>query len=103
MKPRRSRRVAVQLPVTLRDASLQGQGTVVNISIDGCAALTKPILAVGSYYSLDIELPQEGAALEIELAAVRWQAGDRCGMEFIRVREERKAELQAFVRLLENP
>ncbi len=100
MKPRKGPRFAVQLPLRAHDTSAQWQGTVVNVSVDGCAVLTDRCPAVGSYWTLQIETAQSDQTVDVELAAVRWQAGERCGLEFIKIRQEKKSVLHGFVGLL---
>lgn len=99
---RKQIRYGVQLPVVLRDRSGHYRGTVVNLSIEGCAVLADAPLAPGSYWVLSIETGQPERTLDIELAVVRWSRESRCGLEFIKVRAEKKPELIAFVRLLES-
>ena len=101
MITRKSARYGVQLPAVLQDRSKTSQGTVVNLSIDGCAVITDASLAPGSYWALSMETGQPDRILEVELAAVRWARDTRYGMEFIKVQEPRKQDLAAFVQLLE--
>lgn len=100
MTPRKGPRFAVQLPLKAHDASAQWRGTVVNVSDDGCAVLTDSCPVVGSYWTLRIETAQPDQTVDVELAAVRWQAADRCGLEFIKIRQEKKTVLHGFVGLL---
>jgi len=78
------------------------QGTVVNLSIDGCAVLAKRPIPIGSYVKLDIELTAQEPALVIELAAVRWCMGSRFGCEFIKMQPSMKSRLGEFMRLIES-
>ncbi|GKS60006.1 hypothetical protein YTPLAS18_35330 [Nitrospira sp.] len=101
MISRKSTRYGVQLAAVLQDQSKTCAGTVVNLSIDGCAVLTDTTLTSGSYWALSMETGQPGRNVEVELAVVRWARDHRCGMEFIKVQEVRKQDLAAFVQLLE--
>jgi hypothetical protein len=64
--------------------------------------MTKRIPAVSTYISLQVDLLNGAAPLDVELAGVRWVSGTRCGLEFIRISPEMVARLRAFVDLLEN-
>ena len=103
MKPRRVQRYSVQLPAVLQGDGADRQGTIVNLSIDGCAVLAEWPVPVGSYVKIGIEFAAQEPVLEIELAAVRWCMGSRFGCEFIKVQPPGKSRLAEFVRLLESP
>jgi hypothetical protein len=64
--------------------------------------MTERIPAVSTYLSLQVDLLNGAAPLDVELAGVRWVSGTRCGLEFIRIAPEMVARLRAFVDLLEN-
>jgi hypothetical protein len=104
MKPeaRKVRRFAVQLPSTLVHDGQEHSGTVLNLSIQGCAMTTEHVPPVSTYLSLQID-PSDGTApIVVELAGVRWVAGYRGGVEFIRISPEMLVRLRAFVGLLEE-
>ena len=103
MKPRRVQRFSVQLPAMLRGDGLERQGTIVNVSVDGCAVITDAPVPVGSYVRIGVQPTAQESPLEIELAAVRWRDGSRIGCEFIKVQPPMKSRLAEFVRLLEVP
>lgn len=100
---RKIRRFAVQLPCLLIDGENTIDGTILNLSAQGCAMTADPVPAVSSYLSLRIELPDGAAPIAIELAAVRWVSEQRCGVEFIRIPAEMLTQLRSFVLVLESP
>lgn len=104
MKPdtRKVRRFAVQLPSTFGDNAKKESGTVLNLSAQGCAMMAERIPAISSYVSLQVDLLNGTAPVDIELAGVRWVSGHRSGLEFIRISPEMLARLRSFVALLEN-
>lgn len=104
MRPesRKVRRFGVQLPCTFGDRENRHEGTVLNLSLQGCAMITEKRPALSSYLSLQIDLLDGAAPIAIELAGVRWVCGVRCGLEFIRVTPEMIARLRSFVSLLEE-
>ena len=77
-------------------------GTVLNLSAQGCAMMTERIPAISTYLSLQVDLLNGTAPVNIELAGVRWVSGRRWGLEFIRVSPEMLSRLRSFVLLLEN-
>ena len=99
---RRIRRFAVQIPCLFGDGEEQQEGTILNLSDQGCAMMTQLVPPVSSYLPLRIDLPDGTTAIEIELAAVRWVFGHRCGLEFISLSPEMLTELRSFVLVLEN-
>lgn len=99
---RRIRRFAVQLPSTFGENAQRGSGTVLNLSTQGCAMMTERIPAISTYVSLQVDLLNGDAPLDIELAGIRWVSGTRCGLEFIRISPEMLTRLRSFVTLMEN-
>ena len=100
--PRRAQRFVVQLPFIFKDTAHSEQGTILNISTEGCALTADRIPDLHTHVSIQIDLPDGTEPVEIELAGVRWVTDYRCGLEFIRVSGESLARLRAFVALLEN-
>ena len=100
--PRRAQRFVVQLPVMFGDPAQSEQGTVLNISAEGCALMAERIPDLHTHVSMHIDLPDSTTPVAIELAGVRWVSDYRCGLEFIRVSGESLARLHSFVSLLET-
>jgi PilZ domain len=99
---RKVKRFAVQLPCTLCSNEVTSDGTVLNLSAQGCAITTEHLPSVSTYITLDIELLNGEGPATIELAGVRWVSGHQCGLEFIRVRLDMLMKLKAFTLLLEQ-
>ncbi len=95
-------RFAIQLPCKFDNVDYETDGTVLNLSSQGCAITAEQLPAVSAYVSLEIDLLNGVAPAEIELAAVRWVSGHRCGLEFIKVSPEGLMKLKTFVSLLEQ-
>ena len=95
-------RFAVQLPCQLCSNEVTSDGTVLNLSAQGCAITTEHLPSVSTYITLDIELVNGEEPATIKLAGVRWVSGHRCGLEFIRVRPDMLMKLKAFTLLLEQ-
>ncbi len=101
MEPRKFTRYAVQLPALFSAEERSGEGTVFDLSTEGCAVLSDERLAISTYLSLRIDLPGDAAPLVIDLAAVRWTSEGRLGLEFIRVAPMELDRLRELVTTLE--
>ncbi len=99
---RKIQRFAVQLPCKLWNDENKSDGTVLNLSAQGCAIMAEDLPTVSTYVSLDIDLLNGEEPATIELAGVLWVSEHRCGLEFIRVRPEMLMKLRAFALLLEQ-
>lgn len=99
---RKLRRFAIQLPCTLGNHDYSSEGTILNLSAQGCAVMTVQPPLVSSYLALWIDLPDSTTPVEIELAGVRWVSEQRCGLEFIRISPEMANRLGSFVAVLEH-
>lgn len=100
--PRKGQRFAVQLPALFGEEEEMCQGTVLNLSAQGCAMTAEQLPSVSTYCSLHVDLLNGSEPVVIELATVRWVSGYRCGLEFIRSSPGMTARLHAFVALLEQ-
>ena len=99
---RKVQRFAVQLPCQFWSNTNKSNGTVLNLSAQGCAMTAEQPPSVSTYVSLDIDLLNGEGPASIELAGVRWVSDRRCGLEFIRVRPEILMRLRAFAFLLQQ-
>ncbi len=99
---RRACRFGVQIPITFRDKENNRNGTVLNLSAQGCALTADQLPTMQAYVSLVIDLQAGMKPIEVELAGVRWVSGYRCGLEFIRLSGESSRRLNEFVALLER-
>lgn len=104
MEARKHARFAVQLPVSFCGdrVSGEGEGTILNLSAEGCAITSATIAATAAYLQLTIQLREREEPVRVDLAAVRWSAAARFGVEFIKVRPEEGERLRRFVKVLES-
>ena len=101
---RKVQRFAIQLPCSFWNNTDKSEGTVLNLSAQGCAITAVHFPSISTYVSLDIDLlngTDEGK-VTIELAGVRWVSEHRCGLEFIRIQPDMLMKLRAFALLLEQ-
>ncbi len=100
--PRQSRRFAVQLPTLIHVDGESRPATTLNLSVHGCSITADQLPPVGAYIAWQAD-PLDGTpALAAELAAVRWIASRRCGLEFIRLAPKMAIRLKSFVAVLET-
>ena len=99
---RKVQRFAVQLPCQFWSDTNKSDGTILNLSAQGCAMTAEQPPSVSTYVSMDIDLLNGEGPANIELAGVRWVSEHRCGLEFIRVRPDVLMKLRAFALLLEQ-
>lgn len=78
-------RVHSHFPVVFTSESSVGEGTVVNVSVPGCAIQSRKRVQPGSYLEMRVLVPDTSSPLHIGLAKVRWSDGRRFGVEFIRM------------------
>jgi hypothetical protein len=104
MEARKHARFAVQLPVSFNGdlISGEGEGTILNLSADGCAITSATVAATAAYLQLTMQLREREEPVQVDLAAVRWSAAARFGVEFIKVRPEEVERLKRFVKVLES-
>ena len=78
-------RFPVTYPVIFRCAPFVGEGTVSNLSLNGCSVACERTVLTGSYIKMSVLTPNPTASLFIELGKVRWVRENVFGVEFIRL------------------
>jgi c-di-GMP-binding flagellar brake protein YcgR len=101
MKGRKHTRFAVQLPVSIKGDQLS-EGTILNVSEEGCAITAETIADVAAYLQMMMHLRAGEEPIQVDLAAVRWSSATRFGVEFIKIRPEEEGRLKKFVKALES-
>ena len=103
MKTRKHTRYAVQLPVSFSGDRLarEGEGTILNLSAEGCAITSATVADAAAYLQLTMQLREREEPICVDLAAVRWSTTARFGVEFIKVRPEEGERLRKFVKALQ--
>ncbi len=102
--PRREyRRVLVRYPVSLspvlrREQRGHGEGTMLNLSIQGCGLESGVSVARGALLHLSVEVSEGQPPVEVDSAIVRNHVGTRMGLEFLTIQPEQDAH---FRRLME--
>ncbi|MEP7152742.1 MAG: PilZ domain-containing protein [Nitrospira sp.] len=97
MDLRTSIRAAVTYPVRLSSDSTTGEGTVINLSVPGCAIETDLPVQPGEYLELLVMAPDQARPLIVGLAKVRWTTDQKVGIEFIRVRRDDQSRIRRLI------
>jgi hypothetical protein len=102
MVGRKHIRFGVQLPVSFNGERLSNQGTILNLSAEGCAITSDTVASAAVYLQLKMQLREREEPIQVDLAAVRWSSASKFGVEFIKIRPEEGERLKKFVKTLES-
>ncbi len=97
-KLRYCKRVHTYFPVVFAGEAYVGEGTVLNVSVPGCAVHSRKRVKPGSYLEMRMLVPDVTAPLRVGLAKVRWCEGRRFGVEFIQMPGEDQVRLGRLVK-----
>ena len=97
-KLRYCERVHTQFPVVFAGEAYVGEGTVLNMSVPGCAVHSRKRVQPGSYLEMRMLVPDTTSPLRVGLARVRWCEGRRFGVEFIQMPGEDQVRLGRLVK-----
>ena len=75
-----------------------GEGTVLNLSVPGCAVHSRNRVQPGSYLEMRMFVPDTMSPLRVGLAKVRWSEGRKFGVEFIQMPGEDQVRLGRLVK-----
>lgn len=97
-KLRYCERVDTHFPVIFAGEAYVGEGTVLNVSVPGCAIHSREPVQPGSYLEMRILVPDAPSPLRVGLAKVRWCEGRQFGVEFIQMPGEDQIHLGRLVK-----
>ena len=100
MSKRMHARVMVHRRVEYRYAQGQGEGMLLNLSLQGCRIKGAPPFPCGTRLRLQLWLPEQSQPAKVELAAVRWVKDDQFGVSFLNVSPDARARLKQVLQLL---
>ena len=100
MEQRKFERFSINGLVTFIGDSVRGDGQIDNLSLGGAAIASDVPVARGDDLQLTLTLPAHPAAIDVELAPVRWVKDQSFGVEFIRVSPTAVQTLQRFIERL---
>ncbi len=97
-KLRYCNRVHTHFPVVFASETYVDEGTVLNVSVPGCAVESRKRVQSGSYLEMRMLVPDVTSPLRVGLAKVRWCEGQRFGVEFIQMPGEDQVRLGRFIK-----
>jgi c-di-GMP-binding flagellar brake protein YcgR len=74
-----------------------GEGTLLDLSIEGCRMECAGELSINTYLSLRLPLVAAETPILVDLAAVRWVRETSCGIQFLSIQPPQLNRLQAFL------
>ena len=78
----------------------QGEGMLVDLSLQGCRIKGVPPSPCGTRLRLQLWLPDQAQPVNVELAAVRWIAAEQFGVSFQEVSPDARELIEQMVQLL---
>jgi hypothetical protein len=102
MSKRIRARVVAHWRVAYRHAQGQGEGLLLDLSLQGCHITGVPPCACGSRLRLQLWLPDQAQPMAVEQAVVRWIKTDQFGVSFLDVPPDTRARLAQVFRLLDE-
>lgn len=93
------KRFPFHAPLIIGGGSHICEGTLRNLSMDGCSILCDRELALDSKVRANLLLPDQTSSLPIELGRVTWVQGRECGVEFIQLPSHARLRLNRTLRV----
>ena len=87
----------VPYPVMVSHAQTIAEGTVMNLTVFGCAIDSTETFPKGTELRVRLILPDQAHSLPVEEAEVRWVQGTRMGLQFHKVERAADFRLHGFV------
>lgn len=97
MELRKSPRLRVEFRSAFSGEGTEGEGKVLNLSMDGCKIESDISVQKDDVLALRIHVPQFDYPIQIEQATVRWTKGKEFGLEFMRVFPEGLKQLHRLI------
>ena len=88
--------------VEYRHAGGQGEGTLLDLTRQGCRIKGTPPLPFGTRLRLQLWLPDVAQPVKVDLAAVRWVQDDQLGVSFLEVSPDARACLEQVCQLVRD-
>jgi len=102
MERRQHRRVPAQLKSLLLGNSHEVEGVTLDLSIGGARIESEIDVFPGKQIQVRLVVPGEEKPLLIDQALVRWVDEDTFGIEFLKVNQERRDDLEELVDAFEE-
>lgn len=101
MKPRKAQRFRLRFRIFFSGGTVEGEGTVTDISKTGCKVECDTEVQPGIDLELHVFLPDHNWPMKVEQATVRWVRGRTFGLEFTNLRPTERERLRRFAANLE--
>ena len=92
-------RFPLHYPVIFGGAPFVGEGILTNLSLMGCSVQCDRAVLCGSDVRVSVLLPNQKAALSIDLGTIKWVQGHQFGVEFLRLPFEARQRLNSTLRI----
>jgi hypothetical protein len=103
MEQRQVRRFSVQFRSSFTSLNIvDGEGTVVDLSLRGCRIDSPTPVQPGTSLQLRVQISGDEPVLTVQEAVVRWSRGPQFGLEFVTLAPEEWARIQHTVTDLER-
>lgn len=86
-------RMPARFPLTFTSQQRRGEGTVVNLSINGCQIETDALPLLDGMLSLGVRGTEGQPLFAVDAAVVRTIEGNQVGIEFLRIQNEQMDRL----------
>lgn len=95
--PRKAPRHTLQCRIFFAAGTLEGEGTVYNLSKTGCHVRCETTVQPGMDLALSFFIPDYGWPLRVDHAIVRWARGEDFGVEFVEMQPTQRERLRLFL------
>jgi PilZ domain-containing protein len=97
---RKYARVAVFLEASFSGGGVEGQGTVLNLSMSGCGIESAAPVREKIIVSLGIHIAPNHPPIEVQRAMIQYRTGKRFGLEFLQMEAAQKERLRVNIQCL---
>ncbi len=93
-------RLPINFPVIFAGDAVRGVGSVVDLSMAGCAFHAEARLEEGTILRISLQISTDLPPISVEAAVVRSVSGNRAGVEFVSLRLDERNRLELFLQRL---
>ena len=95
---REHERLPANFPAAFASDEVDGKGTVVDLSVNGCRIQTDTQLVEGNIVRMSLHIPDKLPPVTVDAAVVRNVQLDCAGLEFLKFQQTERERLQLFIR-----
>ncbi len=90
-------RFEVRCRIMFSSGQFQGEGTICDLSTNGCKVSCGVLVEPGMQLALSLFLPDDRRPLVVDRAEVRWAKGQEFGLEFLELGPAERNRLRTFL------